>query len=91
MISKHYKAYFSIYIGFFSSEAEYATISIQLELIDSQNDLVLKGKYGKVRIHKIYSFFLGGGEKIVLNERIQNFKTIRKKQNLAIESLFFLN
>lgn len=51
---------FSLFIGPFSFEVENAPTSIQLELIDLQNDSVLKDKYKEVGIPKIYSYL---GEK----------------------------
>jgi hypothetical protein len=51
---------FSLFIGPFSFEVENVPTSIQLELIDFQNDSVLKDKYREVGIPKIYSYL---GEK----------------------------
>lgn len=47
---------FSIFTGPFSFDIERAPISIQMELIDLQNDSILKAKYQEVGIPKMYSY-----------------------------------
>lgn len=51
---------FSLFIGPFSFDVSNAPTSMQLELIDFQNDSVLKDKYREVAIPKLYSYL---GEK----------------------------
>lgn len=47
---------FSLFTGIFSFEIEQAPVSLQMELIDLQNDSILKEKYREVGIPKIYSY-----------------------------------
>ena len=47
---------FSIFKGIFSFQIEQAPVSLEMELVDLQNDLILKGKYREVGIQNIYSY-----------------------------------
>ena len=47
---------FSIFTRIFSFQIEQAPVSLQMELVDLQNDLILKGKYREVGIPNIYSY-----------------------------------